>query len=64
MCVVGYLHAARLPSFPEPVDVLLQAVDIWVLGLVLPRLLDSWADRFHVFAQLIDQVLQKRRKYT
>ena len=58
----SHLHAAGLPSFPETVDVLLETVDVRVLGLVLPGLLDSRSDSLNILLQLVNQRLQRKAK--
>ena len=54
------LEAAVVPPLGHPVDVLLEAVHVGVLGRVRPGLLHGGSDLLHVLLQLVDHILIKR----
>ena len=42
-----------------PVAIFFQAIYIWVFGLALSSLLNSWSNKFHVFLKLVDLRLNR-----
>ena len=57
---ISYLHAAVAPSLGHPVDILLESVNIRVLGHVGPGLLHGGPHVLHILHQLVNQNLRGR----
>lgn len=54
------LHTAVAPALGHPVDVLLEAVHVGVLGRVGTGLLHGGTNLLHVNLELVDQTLENR----
>ena len=57
--IKSHLHAAVAPSLGHPVHILLESVNIRVLGHLGPGLLHGWPHVLHILHQLVNQNLRE-----